>query len=71
MPNTQNRRYINILQWNAGSVSPKRNQLFPYIENKNIDIVALSETWLSTNKKFVLPGFYIERNDRDDGYGVC
>ena len=39
-------QYINLAQVNARSVAGKCNTLYEFILDNNVDILAISETWL-------------------------
>ena len=68
----QNRTDFKIITWNARSVKNKKDDLLNLINHLNIDIVIITESWLSDSDNFGLPTFTIIRNDRVDGYGgVC
>lgn len=63
---------INILQWNCRSVHDKIGALCALIDMYNVDVVLLSETFLSNEKSFKISGFNIMRNDRNSrGGGVA
>lgn len=58
---------ISILSWNANSIQNKLIELQDLLEEKNIDILLLQETFLKPNKKFGIPNYKIYRTDRLDG----
>lgn len=58
---------ISILSWNAASINNKFIELQELLEDKNIDIFLIQETFLKPNKKFGIPNFKIYRTDRLDG----
>ena len=56
---------IRFIQWNCRSIkNTKKESLLRVITHHKIDVVALSETWLSPKDHFKLPGFVIIRKDR-------
>lgn len=63
---------INIMQWNAQSVKPKRLELEQLLVQNKIHIAAISETWLNPDSSFKINNYTIFRLDREDNYGgVC
>lgn len=68
------KRDLNILSWNAQSISSisKLSELQLLLHNENIDIVCLQETYLSQANKLYLNNFTLYRNDRKThGGGVA
>lgn len=53
---------FKLLQRNAKSILPKRNEFLYYIADFNI--VLVSETWLTPSRSFVVGGFDSIRKDR-------
>lgn len=64
-------KYINlkIVQWNSRSLSPKISELETYLVREKIHICICTETWLSSEKRVSVPGFYCFREDREDEHG--
>lgn len=58
---------LAILSWNAAGIANKFIELQDLIEEKNIDIFLLQETFLKPQKKFGIPNYKIYRSDRLDG----
>ena len=58
---------LNILFWNCQGIRPKRKELELYINENEIDIVALNETFLNKKLTFKIPGYDTIRNDRSTG----
>ena len=58
----------NILFWNCQGIRPKRKELELYLKENVIDVIALSETFLSKKQNFKIPGYNAIRNDRSNGY---
>ena len=58
---------LNILFWNCQGIRPKRKELELYIKENEIDIVALSETFLNKKLTFKIPAYDTIRNDRSTG----
>lgn len=58
-----------ILQWNIRSVLSNYNNLLINIETYKPDIIALTETFLKTNKVLTIKNYNIFRNDRGDSHG--
>lgn len=64
-------RQLRIIQWNANSVQNKRAELNEFLNRMEVDIVAISETFLDNNSTLHLRGFKTYRSDRDSrGGGV-
>lgn len=63
--------FLKIMFWNAQGISTesKRAQFHHILEQQNIDIVLLAETFLNEHHEFNMPGFNIYRNDRDSHAG--
>lgn len=59
--NTLHSFSLNILQWNCHSLGNKLDVLRNNIHN--IDVLALSETWLNPSPQIYLRGFHILRED--------
>ena len=61
-----------IMQWNARSIKNKKEELTKYLVDHNIQIAAITETWLAEPDLFHISGYNIIRNDREDGKGgIC
>lgn len=58
---------LSILSWNANSIIDKFIELQELLEDKNIDIFLIQETFLKPHKKFGIPNYKIYRTDRLDG----
>ena len=55
---------MNIVFWNCQGLRPKRKELQNYLQENQIDILALNKTFLKPKFKFHLPGHDISKNDR-------
>ena len=55
---------VNIVFWNCQNLRPKRKELQNYVLENQIDILALSETFLKPKLNFGLPGYDISKNSR-------
>jgi exonuclease III len=55
------------MSWNCQSVRNKRSELSLFVEKNKIDIILLSETWLSKTADFFIPLFECYRVDRSHG----
>ena len=60
---------LKIIQWNARSINANIESLEKIIYSLDIDIVILSETWLKKTEIYRVPGYFIYREDRENGYG--
>ena len=64
-------RPLTIMQWNADGIGNKIFELQEYLVNSNVDVLAVQESkLLSTgpraDKDPKIPGYYIQRKDRED-----
>ena len=55
---------MNIVFWNCQGLRPKRKELQNYLLENQINILALTETFLKPKIKFYLPGYHVHKNDR-------
>lgn len=55
------------MSWNCKSLNNKKVELTKFIEQHDIKIIMLSETWLNPNKNFHIPNFECHRVDRYRG----
>ena len=55
---------MNIVFWNYQSLRPKRKELQNYLQENQIDILALNETFLNPKFKCHLPGYDMYKNVR-------
>lgn len=55
--------YLNIIQWNAQSLSSNKHAFTYFLYNNDIHIALISETWLKPEKQFNIKGYKIERLD--------
>ncbi|XP_062527025.1 RNA-directed DNA polymerase from mobile element jockey isoform X1 [Bombyx mori] len=55
--------HLNIIQWNAQSLSSNKHAFTYFLYNNDIHIALISETWLKPEKKFHIKGYKIERLD--------
>lgn len=60
---------LNILQWNAQSIMPKKVEFEQLLNEEKVHIALLSETWLDSETAFTIKDYNVYRQDRDDGYG--
>jgi ribonuclease HI len=58
-----------IVQHNIGSLKPKISLLNNFLDNHNVDICILNETWLRASDFIQIRGYQIFRRDSDNGYG--
>jgi exonuclease III len=64
-------RNLRIVTWNANSVSTTKAELHMFLLVNTIDIAAISETKLSRNRRFSIPGYTTVQSDRNQfGGGV-
>ena len=65
-------KLLNLLSLNIQSLTAKKVSFGNLISERNLDIIALSETWLKPeilSSEFFPAGYKIFRKDRHDGYG--
>ena len=58
---------FKVMSWNCQSVRNKKIELCTFVQNNNIDIIQLSETWLAEKAHFYIPSFDCYRVDRSHG----
>jgi len=58
---------LKLICWNSRSIKNKFYELSSLIDRKAIDILLISESWLTENCKFEIPGFSSFRSDRARG----
>jgi len=56
---------VKILQWNARSLTMKKECLTKYAIENNFEILCLMETWLDKNHPFNIKQFNTFRTDRN------
>lgn len=65
---------LSILYWNADGIRSKSLELLDLVSSLNTDVIAISETRLSSNVHFQLPGYKCYRSDKKmcgKGQGVA
>lgn len=60
---------INIIQWNAQSLRPKKWEFEALLNQEKVHIAVLSETWLEEDAMITFSGYNLYRKDREDSYG--
>lgn len=58
---------FNVLSWNAHSVRNKFTELSVLVSQLSVDIILISESWLTANDTFSIPNFSSYRTDRTRG----
>lgn len=56
-----------VLVWNSHSIRNKFTELSILVDRLSIDIILISESWLTDKDNFILPNFTIYRADRSRG----
>lgn len=63
---------LRISQYNIQSVNSKKEQLINFLNNENIDICLLNETWLKDHQRFSIPGYnFYNKNSINSHNGVA
>lgn len=60
---------LRIAHWNSNSVRNKKNEITMFIEEEDVDIMLISETYLKTKDKFKIRNYDVYRKDRENGHG--
>lgn len=61
-----------IAQFNIQSANSKKQLLINFLQNKNIDICLLNETWLKDHQNFSIPGYnFYNKNSVNSHNGVA
>lgn len=60
---TKNRN-LKFVYWNADGVQGKKPELQHFIEEEDVDVMLLGETWLRNNHNFKIPNYHTYRTDR-------
>ena len=55
--NTIEGSFIKIASFNARSINKRKDELFNYMKEENIDIINIQETWLNENSRFKCEGY--------------
>lgn len=56
---------LKVLNWNCRSIRNKVEEFFHFLENHEIDIAVITETWLQLNNSMYHDNYSIVRADRD------
>lgn len=59
---------LQIVQWNARSAVSNKYSLIKCLEEHNVDIALISETWFNKDTSIKFSGYNLVRKDRYDGY---
>jgi hypothetical protein len=62
------RKPLNVLQWNAEGVRPKKVPLAEKLYEEQIDIACIQETHLRPSHDFKISGYESVRLDREEGH---
>lgn len=60
--------FINVLQWNAQSIRPKKTEFEALLNQEKVHVAIISETWLDRGSYFRIREYNTYRADRADGY---
>jgi exonuclease III len=56
---------LNVMTWNADSISPKKHEFFDFLLINDIDIALINETFLKQGTPFSHSDFRCYRLDRE------
>ena len=59
-------RQITIATWNAQGIKNKKHELENFLNDHEVDIMLLTETFLKYNINFFVNGYYCYRKDREN-----
>ncbi|KXJ72203.1 hypothetical protein RP20_CCG018649 [Aedes albopictus] len=59
-----NHHCLRVVNWNGRSVHSKQLEFFDFVQQRNIDVAVVTETWLRPNISFLHPDFACVRLDR-------
>ena len=65
--NLINKKSLKLLQWNSRSAVANKTSLLIFLDNYDVDVALLSETWFKPSVPIAFPGYNIVRKDRIDG----
>ena len=54
---------LRVLQWNAGGLQARSNELLPFISSHPVDLIGIQEPNLNLSSSFRIPGFSALRSD--------
>ena len=63
---TNGQQALKIVQWNAEGVRLKKTELQHFLKIKAIDVCCIQETHLSSSHRFVIRGYEVFRQDREN-----
>lgn len=63
-PNNKVSKTLNLLNWNANGIIPKRASFIHFLESHKIDVACITETHLPPQKAFRIPNYSCYRYDR-------
>lgn len=66
---------LKLCYWNSDGINNKKEELIQFLQEHQIDVLLLGETWLTTGSRFTIPNYNTYRNDRTDqpggGTAIC
>lgn len=55
---------LNLLNWNSNGIKNQRSLLINFLSRHNVAVACITETHLSNEEPFKIPGYYVYRKDR-------
>lgn len=64
MAATNTKNFFKLVYWNANGLLSKKHELMHFLEEEEVDVIMIGETWLNNNHMLKIPNYSIYRNDR-------
>lgn len=75
MNNKETTKTVKIAYWNASGIKNKKHELLFFLQENNIDVMLIGETWLKPKDHFQMVNYTIYRTDRTHttkgGTAIC
>lgn len=55
---------LKIVYWNANGLSSKKHELIDFLDEQEVEVILIGETWLNNNHTIKIPNYSIYKNDR-------
>ena len=63
-PSSLSRNNLQILQWNANGIRPRRTELLHFLSHNQYDLIFIQESHLSSDSTFRIPGYKTLQKNR-------